>query len=37
MDPTVLSIGKPSQYVLEVNGGFTDRHSVELGTRITWE
>lgn len=37
MDPTVLSIGKPSQYVLEVNGGFTDRHGVELGTRITWE
>lgn len=37
MDPTVLSIGKPSQYVLEVNGGFTDRHSVVPGTRIAWE
>lgn len=37
LDPTVLSIGKPSQYVLEVNGGFTDRHNVEIGTRIAWE
>jgi uncharacterized protein len=37
MDPTVLSIGKPSQYVLEVNGGFTDRHVVEPGTRVAWE
>lgn len=37
MDPTVLSIGRPSQYVLEVNGGFTDRHGIVPGTRITWD
>jgi uncharacterized membrane protein (UPF0127 family) len=37
MDPTVLSIGKPSQYVLEVNGGFTDRHAIAVGTRLTWD
>ena len=37
MDPTVLTIGKPSQYVLEVNGGFTDRHEIVVGTRIVWD
>ena len=37
MDPTVLTIGKPSQYVLEVNGGFTDRHEIVVGTRIAWD
>jgi len=37
MDPTVLTIGKPSQYVLEVNGGFTDRHEIVVGTRVTWD
>ncbi|MBU1069528.1 DUF192 domain-containing protein [Myxococcota bacterium] len=37
MDPTVLTIGKPSQYVLEVNGGFTDRHNIAVGTRLAWD
>ncbi len=36
MDPTILSIGRPSQYVLEVNGGFAERHGIVPGTRITW-
>ncbi len=37
MDPTVLSIGRPSQYVLEVNGGFSDRHRITEGTQAAWK
>ena len=37
MDPTILTIGKPSQYVLEVNGGFADRHGIVPGTRVFWD
>ncbi|MBU1239503.1 DUF192 domain-containing protein [Myxococcota bacterium] len=36
MDETVRSIGRPSQYVLEVNGGFAARHHITNGTVITW-
>lgn len=36
MDRTIRSIGRPSQYVLEVNGGFADKHGIAKGTRITW-
>jgi uncharacterized membrane protein (UPF0127 family) len=36
-DQTVRSIGKPSQYVLEVNGGFSDSHNIMNGTQITWK
>lgn len=36
MDPTVLSIGRPSQYVLEVNAGFVQRHHITQKTRIFW-
>jgi uncharacterized membrane protein (UPF0127 family) len=36
MDPTVLSIGRPSQYVLEVNAGFAKRHRIESGNRLFW-
>jgi uncharacterized protein len=27
----------PSRYVLEVNGGFTDRHGIAVGDRIEWK
>ena len=37
MDSTVRDIGKPSQYVLEVNGGFVDRHHIKTGIRLHWE
>lgn len=36
MDPTVLSIERPSQYVLEVNAGFAQRHRIVPGTQIFW-
>jgi len=26
----------PSIYVLEVNGGFTDRHNIQEGNKIFW-
>jgi len=35
-DETVRSIGRPSRYVLEVNGGFAARHGIGIGTVITW-
>ncbi len=36
MDRTIRSIGRPAQYVLEVNGGFTSRHGIGVGTEISW-
>ena len=27
----------PGQYVLEVNGGFCDRHGIMVGQRVEWE
>ena len=35
-DVTTRSIGKPSQFVLEVNGGFAAKHQITEGTIITW-
>jgi uncharacterized protein len=36
-DSTTRSIGKPSQYVLEVNGGFSSRHGITPGAKISWK
>lgn len=27
---------KPAKYVVEVNGGFTDKHKIAVGDRISW-
>lgn len=32
--PTVLNIGRPSRYVLEVNAGFSKQHHVSQGNRV---
>jgi uncharacterized membrane protein (UPF0127 family) len=31
------SIGIPTRYVIEVNGGWTEKHGIEAGSRITLE
>jgi len=37
LDETSRDVGKPSLYVLEVNGGWTRKHGVGAGTRATFE
>ena len=34
---TPRSVGAPSRYVLEVNAGFSDRHGLQRGDRVTFE
>ncbi len=31
------TVGVPSRYVLEVNAGFSDRHGLQRGDRVTFE
>jgi uncharacterized membrane protein (UPF0127 family) len=35
LDDTPRGVGRPSVYVLEVNGGWTSRHGVKAGQRMT--
>jgi uncharacterized membrane protein (UPF0127 family) len=34
---TLRSVGAPSRYVLEVNGGWSARHGVKAGDRVRFE
>jgi uncharacterized membrane protein (UPF0127 family) len=34
---TLRSVGEPSRYVLEVNGGWSARHGVRAGDRVRFE
>jgi uncharacterized membrane protein (UPF0127 family) len=34
---TLRTIGKPSLYVLEVNGGWTKKHQVAAGAQVRFE
>lgn len=34
---TTRTVGQPSRYILEVNGGFVQRHGVKPGAAITFE
>ena len=34
---TSRTVGAPSRYVLEVNAGFSDKHGVKNGDRVTFE
>jgi uncharacterized membrane protein (UPF0127 family) len=35
LDDTPRGVGRPSMYVLEVNGGWTSKHGVKVGQRMT--
>jgi uncharacterized membrane protein (UPF0127 family) len=35
LDDTPRGVGRPSMYVLEVNGGWTSQHGVKAGQRMT--
>jgi uncharacterized membrane protein (UPF0127 family) len=36
-DETSRDVGKPSLYVLEVNGGWSQAHGVGPGTKVSFE
>jgi uncharacterized membrane protein (UPF0127 family) len=35
LDPR--TVGTPSQYVIEVNAGYTAKHGIQAGTRVRFE
>ncbi len=37
LDTTILPSAKPIKYVIEVNGGFTDKFNIKEGDFIDWE
>lgn len=34
-DETSRGVGRPSRYVIEVNGGFADENRIRVGSRVT--
>lgn len=37
LDTTSKGVGKPSLYVLEVNGGYSKQHGISAGTKVRFE